>query len=360
MLKNKQRLITVGVTLAAAAGAAHLMQSNGSTSGSASAPPVMPITAASASAVVPVSSAPAANTVVRVAATADPAPATPARIVDTLPVPPQDTLMPAPLPQVGTELQSRMATTTPVVVDPVITQPRRNEFGLTCGPILSASAGDGAMVSLTLTAPCRGDQQITVNHGALKFSAKLDRLGTYTVDVPALQADASFAVLFADGTDVQADVQVPLAADFERTALMYFGNAGLQIHALEFGADYGEDGHVWAGAPSDVASALQSGGGFMTLLGDSDLTDAMQAQIYTFPAGSASQGGMVRVSVEAEVTAYNCESEVAGQTIEPSLGDALNSVSMTVSMTVSMPDCTAIGEFLVLKNLLRDLKIASN
>jgi hypothetical protein len=31
-----------------------------------------------------------------------------------------------------------------------------------------------------------------------------------------------------------------------------------------------------------------------------------------------------------------------------------------VSLTLAIPDCDAIGEYLVLKNLLRDLKVASN
>jgi hypothetical protein len=66
--------------------------------------------------------------------------------------------------------------------------------------------------------------------------------------------------------------------------------------------------------------------------------------------------GTVHVSVEAEVTAFNCATDVSGQTIQRQ-GDG----SMRpVSVTVAMPDCDAIGEFLVLKNLLRDLKIASN
>lgn len=381
MIQNKQRWITASVTLAAAAATAHLMQSGGGNAGQAPAASVSAANAATMAANVPATVTPPAPNQVRVAAQVDPTPTIDMPVADTpaietaamsepvtpqeasvaasvsasLPVPPKDTLMPAPLPQVGTDLQNRMATTAEVDA-PLITEQPRNEFGLSCGPILSASVNESAMVALTLTAPCRGEQTVTIHHGALAFTAQLDHLGIYTVDVPALQPDAAFTVDFVDGESVQADVDVPLAAAMERAALVYEGTSGLQIHALEFGADYGEDGHVWAEAPRDVASALQSGGGYMTILGDANQPDAMLAQVYTYPGDTSSQGGVVRLSVEAEVTAYNCATEVTGQTIEPTLaGNA-----QTVAMTVSMPDCTAIGELLVLKNLLRDLRIASN
>jgi len=381
MIQNKQRLITASVTLAAAAVTAHLMQSGGGTPGQAPAASVAAANAATVTPNVAAPVAPPAPNPVTVAAQVDPT-ADPAQVAETpvadtpsiemaamaepvatpassvaasLPVPPKDTLMPAPLPQVGTDLQNRMATTAEVEA-PLINELPRNEFGLSCGPILSASVNDAAMVGLTLTAPCRGTQTVTIHHGALAFTAQLDHLGIYTVKVPALQREAMFTVDFADGASVQADVDVPLADTMERAALVYEGNTGLQIHALEFGAEYGEDGHVWADAPRDVASALQAGGGYMTVLGDTNQPKAMLAQVYTYPGDTAAQGGVVRLSVEAEVTALNCATEVTGQTIEPTLaGNA-----QTVAMTVSMPDCTAIGEFLVLKNLLRDLRIASN
>ena len=60
---------------------------------------------------------------------------------------------------------------------------------------------------------------------------------------------------------------------------------GLQIHALEFGADYDEEGHVWADRPRDVQDALIAGGGYMTLLGDAFLETTFDWRKSThFPA----------------------------------------------------------------------------
>ena len=84
--------------------------------------------------------------------------------------------------------------------------------------------------------------------------------------------------------------------------------------------------------------------------------EPLMAEVYTFPKTAKTRDGVVRLSVEAEVTAYNCETEVTGTTIQRNgIGDV-----RPVELTLAMPGCEAIGEFLVLKNLLQDLKIASN
>ena len=368
-MQNKKRYIIGGLTIAAAATTAHLMQS--ANSGPDRQASVVPVAAASAATfaateaatVAPVINAPlpAVETdVVLASAENETTPIVTAELkpANGLPVPPMDALMPAPLPQIGSALRDRMAETTPEadLSGQIAEQPIRNQFGLTCGPILSASVDDAAMVSLTLTAPCKGDEAITIRHGALAFTDRLNHLGTFTVKVPAMTAEAGFVIEFSDGTVIQTDIDVAMPGALARVALLYRGEAGLQIHALEFGADYGEAGHVWSGAPRDATSALKVGGGYLTVLGDTELSDALRAEVYTYPGDPGTAGGLVKLSVEAEVTALNCATELAGQTIERITGNTLN----TVSMTVAMPDCSAVGEYLVLKNLLRDLKIASN
>lgn len=378
--KNKQRYFTVGLTLAAAAATAHIMQSEGSGRSAVS------VNAASAAGLAPTVATPSTSTgndvtvVAAVGATPvmdqpeeeqlaslepemaqDPNPElsnTPQAVSD-LPTPPLDVLMPAPLPQPGETLAGRMAGTAMEPKSDLVNaaaEVARNEFGLPCGPILSASAKDMAMVALTLTAPCRGEQVISVSHADLVFSTRLDPLGNASIMVPALQSDAEFAIEFEDEEVVTTFADVPDAENLERVALMFDDAAGLQIHALEFGADYGEEGHVWAEAPRDPASANVLRGGFVTLLGDKTLENPLVAEVYTFPANAANRDGVVRLSVEAEVSALNCAKEVYGQTIER----GPDGQPITTALAVSMPECAAIGEFLVLKNLLRDLRIASN
>lgn len=295
-----------------------------------------------------------------------PVPATPDRDIlaemyyPDMPRPPAEAATPAPLPRSGADLQSRMATLDsapdPAAEDASEPEIERSAFGLSCGALLTASAQPAAMVGLTLTDPCRGGETFTVEHGALVYAAELNELGTYMADIPALTAEASFTVRFEDGETVEATVEIPEAVEIDRAALITDGVSGLAIHALEFGADYEEDGHVWAGNPRDAKAAARSGGGFLTALGDASLREPRLAQVYTFPAGAEAREGVVRLSIETEVTERNCGQDVAGQTLQNSAGR----LSAPVAVTLSMPDCDAIGEFLVLKNLLQDLKIASN
>ena len=384
-MKNKSRIITASVTVLAAAATAHLMQ-RGSDSGanlSAMGP-------AQAAVITPAAAPPAAriqNTVTVItpkpapvpqeivaatpnphpdaiavtfaAATVDDVPTTDALTFPNMPRPPADAIMPKPLPALGPELRARMASISPVVEQPAAPaapEVKRSEFGLTCGALLTATPKDAAMVGLTLTDPCRSSESFTVQHGDLIFKATLDNLGTYMADIPAIYSTASFLVTFSDGLQAEAEIDIPMTDDLERVALISAGQTGLQIHALEFGADYEEPGHVWSGNPRNPASAARAGGGFVTTLGDASLPDAMLAEVYTFPANTRQQEGVVRLSIETEVTSYNCAKDISGQTLQKGANGAMR----PVTLTLAMPDCDAIGEFLVLKNLLRDLKIASN
>jgi hypothetical protein len=79
------------------------------------------------------------------------------------------------------------------------------------------------------------------------------------------------------------------------------------------------------------------------------------AEIYTFPTANARRGGEVTLRVEAEVSAANCGRDLEAQTIATAPGGL-----KVQDLVLAMPDCTSVGEFLVLKNLFNDLKIARN
>ena len=91
-------------------------------------------------------------------------------------------------------------------------------------------------------------------------------------------------------------------------------------------------------------------------LGADSAENALMAEIYTFPAGAAAQDGTVDLTVEAEVTAANCGRDVAAQSIQIMPG----AEPAVMDLTMTMPDCSAVGEYLVLNNMLQDLTLAAN
>ncbi|WP_299349003.1 translocase [uncultured Shimia sp.] len=227
---------------------------------------------------------------------------------------------------------------------------------LNCEATLTAEPVAGAMVDLTLSAPCMSGERVTIHHGGLKFTELLGDDGGLTLTVPALAEQAMFVVAFTNGDGAVARTEVSSLPFYDRVAVQWSGDTGLQIHAREFGAAYGTEGHVWQDAPRDVTAVAGGYGGFLTQLGNSDLAEPTLAEVYTFPTGTAQSVGQIALSLEAEVDLGNCDRDVAATSFELK-GEGELQVR---DLVLSMPTCDATGEFLVLKNLFEDLTIASN
>ncbi len=224
-----------------------------------------------------------------------------------------------------------------------------------CDISMTAAATAGAMVDLTLSAPCNASERVTLHHHGMMFTDVTDADGTLNVTVPALAENALFIASFASGDGATAMTEVSSLPFYDRVVVQWKGDAGLGLHAREFTEDYFGPGHVWSGAAGDLGSAAKGNGGFMTVLGHSHAPDALRAEVYSFPTGTAQRSGDVHLTVEAEITATNCNQPVEAQTLELR-GDAK---LRTRNLTLDMPDCTSSGDFLVLKNLVEDLTIAA-
>ena len=85
------------------------------------------------------------------------------------------------------------------------------------------------------------------------------------------------------------------------------------------------------------------------MLGNGSVDLPMLAEVYTYP-----EAGKTEVVVEAEVTEATCGREMLGETILSSRG-----AIEVQELTLAMPDCLAMGDILVLKNLAPDTKLAN-
>ena len=187
------------------------------------------------------------------------------------------------------------------------------------------------------------------------FTILADAAGTTDILVPAMVKDAFFIAAFESGAGAVASVGVPELTNFDRAALQWQGVNAVQLHALEFGADYDTDGHIWSASAGDLDFVTLSQAGFLVRLGDDTRDSPLMVEVYTFPTGTTLRDGSVALSVEAEVTAENCERDVAAQSIQ--IDPA--STPIAIDLTMTMPKCDAVGEFLVLKNMFKDLTLAA-
>lgn len=225
-----------------------------------------------------------------------------------------------------------------------------------CDVTAEARPVAAAMVNLSLDAACLPDERLTVHHNGMIFTETTDAEGQLEVSVPALAEEAVFILAFGNGDGAVAQTSVPEFAEYDRVVLQWKGAAGFEIHAREFGADYGDDGHVWQGAPRDMTAGVTGEGGFLTRHGNTDAPEPLMAEVYSFPAAAVAREGDVALSVEAEVSAENCGLEIEAQALELRGADGV----VTRNLTLAVPSCDAVGNFLVLNNLLQDLKIAQN
>ncbi len=224
---------------------------------------------------------------------------------------------------------------------------------LGCAVTARATPGPMATVDLAVAAPCLGNSRLAVHHNGMTFTAITDADGTLDLTVPALAERAVFIAAFDNGEGAVATTEVEDIADFDRIVLQWQGKAGFQIHALEFGASYGGPGHVWSGAePTDAGERTT---GTVVRLGAEEALSPRLAEVYTFPAAAADRSGDIALSIEAEVTPDNCGRDISAQLLERKGADRMQ----TRALDLTVPGCTAVGDFLVLNNLLDDLKIAA-
>jgi len=267
-----------------------------------------------------------------------------------IPTPPPAAPQPAALPEVPIRLA---ALDDRPIIDMPAEQPSP-AFG--CEIAFSAETMAAAMVKLALFAPCMPNERFTVHHNGLIFATATDAGGKSSLTVPALNEKAVFIATFASGRSAVAQARVDSLEYYDRAVVQWSGAQGPQIHALEYGADYGDAGHVWDGSPRDLSIAAAGKGGFLTRLGDASLPEPRLAEVYTFPAGTALREGKVRLSLEVAVTKGNCGQDITAQALQKSGAKRLR----VRELSLAMPGCDAAGDYLVLKNMFDNLSIAHN
>lgn len=224
-----------------------------------------------------------------------------------------------------------------------------------CEILVEARPVAAAMVDLQLDAACFPNERLTVHHNGMIFTETTSDDGKIALTVPALSEDAVFIFAFSNGDGAVAQTTVEELKDFDRAVLQWKGNAGFEIHAREFGAEYGDPGHLWRGAPGEISTAVAGKGGVLTQHGDTDAADPFLAEVYSFPRDAEGLSGAIALSVETEVTEANCGVEIEAQSLEVQSQGQIK----TQNLTLPVPACDAVGSFLVLNNLLQDLKVAS-
>ena len=235
------------------------------------------------------------------------------------------------------------------------TQEAETSLEMACDITMDASPEPGAIVSLSLDAPCMTDERFVLHHNGMMFSAMTDQDGKADLSVPALTENAIFIASFGNGDGAVAQQTVEDLSKYGRVVVQWKGDTGLGLHAREFEAEYYSSGHIHAEAKGALEDLQRGTGGYLQRFGTRSGFDPLIAEVYSFPVGQNRKDGTVYMSVEAEVTALNCGLDVEAQTLEIREGADIR----IQDLTLFMPKCDAVGDFLVLKNLVEDMTLAS-
>lgn len=241
-------------------------------------------------------------------------------------------------------------TALPALVPPALEAPESTAASA-CARDLLLRAGPQATIGLTLAAPCDAGQRVVIRHAGLTVTGRTDTKGGLSMALPGMQTAAEVSILFADGSQQRGQIDLPDAATYRRFAVQWQGDDEFQLHAFENGADYGDPGHVWAGALHLPVSGKPETGGWMMMLGDASVTLPLRAAVYTFPTVP---GPAPDIVIEAPVVEATCGREMLGELLTASGG-----TTQSDDLTLAMPDCSAVGDILVLKNLAPAVKIAT-
>jgi hypothetical protein len=240
-----------------------------------------------------------------------------------------------------------LAAATPEMPSGEITQPEAATAEAICPVTLDVAIVPGAMIGVTLIAPCAPNSRVVLRHEGLAITGLTTATGALFTSLPALSAAAKIEATLADGIRVATEIDVPEALNFRRFGVQWQGEDAFQVNAYENGAEYGAPGHIYGVQPGLASDA----GGYLQILGDPAAPMPLLAEIYTYPVASAP----VRVEVEAAVTDKTCGRELLAETIATQDAEVI-----VTELTFAMPECDAIGDFLVLNNLTYDMTLTAN
>ncbi|WP_316013704.1 hypothetical protein [Roseobacter sp. HKCCA0434] len=220
-----------------------------------------------------------------------------------------------------------------------------------CSATLLASAKLGEMLALTLTSECRPNSIVTLRYSGLSFTDVTDEAGVLQVDVPAFDENTRISAEFLDGTEAEADITVRGIDRIARVGIAWEGEMDLDLHAFEFTAGEGTEGHIWQGNERSYRESRRGGGGYMTRMG---LPGARQVEVYTLPVSRRTQRGVVDTQVRFGADVTECDDRIEVLSIYNN--QALRSDRRTISIDTA--GCGANAQSVSFDSAVRSILVA--
>lgn len=209
-----------------------------------------------------------------------------------------------------------------------------------CRPVMQLQAAPGAMILVSLSAPCNRSERIVLRHSGIAFATRTDAGGSARMLIPALKPEAMVAVYLAESRLLLGKVSVPDAASYARLAVTWEWPAEVELRATE------GNRVLVAAAASPAAEPAR-----ILSLGSPDVQPSVMTHIYSAPGRDL---GDVSLSAELRITPASC-----GRTLRLGTVYAANGRTAAREREVAVPLCGTAGDILLLKNLSPAPKLAA-
>jgi hypothetical protein len=166
-----------------------------------------------------------------------------------------------------------------------------------CALDFSAFPASGGMMQLEATSPCRAGRVAVLHMDDLRIALRFDAEGGISANVPGAGRDLLLDLVTSDGISASVSLTLLDAATVERVALIWDGQADLNLHAFEFGATPGGGGHVWAGGAPDARGYRRGSTGLVSSFPALDGL-GQSVEFYSFNPGRRSPVGRIVMAVE--------------------------------------------------------------
>jgi hypothetical protein len=201
-----------------------------------------------------------------------------------------------------------------------------------CLPSMKLTAVPGAMIHLSLSAPCNRNERIVLRHSGLSFATRTEPNGMATALFPAMKPDATVAVYLADARLVLGKVAVPEVTQYTRYAIMWEWPAEVELRVTD-------GDKVLVGTPPAIGGEAQR----VMSLGERDVQVPLLARVYSVPGKAL---GSADLTGELRITPASC-----GRTLRLDTVYSAEGVATVTEQAVAVPLCGTAGDILLLKNL---------
>ncbi|MFZ4808707.1 MAG: hypothetical protein ACOYLQ_15745 [Hyphomicrobiaceae bacterium] len=189
------------------------------------------------------------------------------------------------------------------LVSPVAAGPARTPSPPCLSPRISFRPVGLGLTEIAVRSDCRAGQDMIIDYAGASFIQNLDDTGraTFVLDCFAGYGEL-ISIRFIDRTEVMR-LPPEQTARLTKVAILWSSGVDLDLHALEFGATFGDARHVWAGKspPSErtqnAPGADRRGRGLVTTSSRGQNLGT-SAEVYTYEHGPDEPAGSIRFAVD--------------------------------------------------------------